>query len=278
MRITPDLELLKLETPVSRAVSYRTWVPFVDGLLLDTGFMRARRQLFAALAGRKVEQVANTHGHEDHCGNNRAVAERFGAMLYAPQGALPSLANPETEVLRPYQHVVWGMPRPSYAQPLKDVVHTPSFTFQVVPTPGHAQHHVCFFEAERGWLFSGDLYLGSQAQVSRPAENIQDLITSLERVAALNPRHLFCYHRGPVEPPGDALRRKIDFLRDTRARVVRLHEEGASPRRIVREVLGGESWGFALSTGGDFSKLHFVNACLKVPGQGYPAPSAARCA
>ena len=29
--------------------------------------------------------------------------------------------------------------------------------FTVIHTPGHAEDHVCFWEAQTGWLFAGDM-------------------------------------------------------------------------------------------------------------------------
>lgn len=269
MRVDGEVELIRLETRFSRAMSYCAYAALVDGLLVDSGFTRARAQLLRTLEGRRVEQVVNTHAHEDHVGNNRAVAERFGAALSAPAQALADLARPERIAVLPYQKLLWGTPPPSAPAALGAELRTSRFRFAVVPTPGHSRDHVCFHEPERGWLFAGDLYLGSQVRLARPFENAADLVASLERVLALRPRIVFCGHRGPLEDGVAALERKLAFLSTTREKALALHRAGAEPEEIAARVVPGKavvSWAF---TFGDMTRLHFVRSLLKEPGQEY---------
>ncbi len=269
MRIDGEVEVIRLETAVSRAVSYCACAAFVDGLLVDSGFSHARRQLLKALEGKAVDQVVNTHVHEDHVGNNREVAERFGAAVRAPAAAVADLARPERIALLPYQRIVWGRPSPSVAAPLGAEIRTRRFRFDVIPTPGHSRDHVCYHESERGWLFAGDLYLGSGIRLARPFENGADLVSSLERVIALRPRILFCGHRGPLEDATALLERKLRFLSEMREQALSLARAGAAPAQIARRLFGRERLVFRLATSGDFSQHNFVRSLLKEPGQGY---------
>jgi glyoxylase-like metal-dependent hydrolase (beta-lactamase superfamily II) len=268
-RVEGEVLALRLETPFSRALSYCAYANLVDGLLVDSGFVRAQGQLLAALAGERVERVVNTHVHEDHVGNNREIAERFGAEVAAPAAGLAGLGRPERIAVLPYQRLLWGRPSRSAAAPLGAEVRTPRFRFDVVPTPGHSQDHVAFHEPERGWLFSGDLYLGSQVRLARPFENAADLVASLERVIALRPRILFCGHRGPLEDPLQALGRKLGFLSDLREKALALHRSGAPAEEIAARLAPGEPLGFFLFTFGDLSRRNFVRSLLKAPGEGY---------
>ena len=272
VRVDGEVDVIRLETPFSRAISYCVYANVVDGLLVDSGFARARPLLLRALAGRRVERVVNTHVHEDHMGNNREIADRFGAQIAAPAAGLADLRRPERIAVLPYQRLLWGRPSPSAAAPLGREVWTPRFRLDVIPTPGHSRDHVSFHEPERGWLFSGDLYLGSQVRLARPFENAADLVASLERAVALRPRVLFCGHRGPLESPVEVLRRKLAFLSELRGKALDLHRAGAPVEEIAaRLVPGGEPLGYWLFTFGDLSRRNFVRSLLKAPGEGYVA-------
>lgn len=268
MNVDQDVHLVRLETPVTRLLTYRTFVALVDGLMIDSGFAHARGRLLKALEGRVVEQVVNTHSHEDHAGNNAEIARRFKAEVYAPAEGLDVLAQPEQQVWHLYQRVIWGIPAPNRARPVGAEVRTRRFRFTVVRTPGHSRDHVCYFEQERGWLFGGDLFLGPKVRVARPFENAADLIDSLERVIALEPRILFCYHRGAIEKPLELLRLKRDFLLELREKVQRLHATGVEPEEITRRVLGREPLGYRIVTRGDLSSRNLIRALLKAPGEG----------
>lgn len=261
-----DVHILKLETPLSRALSYATYVPWVDGLLFDSGFVRARKDLKRALGERRVEQVANTHAHEDHFGNNTWLSKTFEAQVYAPEASLEDMLHPERVAARGYQRRIWGIPEVSRARPLGGTIETGSYRFDVIATPGHSADHVSFFEPEQGWLFSGDLFLSYKVRIARPFENANDLISSLERVRELKPSKLFCYHRGYVAEPDQALETKIDFMKSLRDGVRNLSEHGLSPREIAKSVLGKDPIGYVFT---DFSKQHLVEAFLKEPGEGY---------
>ncbi len=268
-RVDGEVDVIRLETRFSRALSYCAYAAVVDGLLVDSGFIRARGQLLRALEGRRIERVVNTHAHEDHVGNNREIAERFGADVAAPAAGLAAMARPERIAALPYQRLIWGTPSPSAPAPLGDAVRTRRFRFDVIPTPGHSRDHVCFHEPERGWLFAGDLYLGSQVKLARPFENAADLVASLDRVLALRPRVVFCGHRGPLEDGVAALERKLRFLTGVREKALALHRSGAETEEIAARLVPGEPLSYRLLTLGDMSRLNFVRSLLKDPGQGY---------
>lgn len=268
-RIDGEVDVIRLETRFSRAISYCAYAAVVDGLLIDSGFVRAQRQLMRALEGRRIEQVVNTHAHEDHVGNNREVAERFGAAVAAPAAGLADLGRPERIAALPYQRILWGTPPPSAPAALGKEIRTPRFRFDVVPTPGHSRDHVCFHEPERGWLFAGDMYLGSQVRLARPFENAADMIASLERTLALRPRVVFCGHRGPLEDGAAVLERKLRFVSDMREKALALSRAGAAPEEIAARLVPGEPLSYRLFTFGDMSRLNFVRSLLKDPGQDY---------
>ncbi len=271
---TVDSEVLftKLEITRGRLLSFCAHVALVDGLLIDSGFTRAQRSLLRALAGQRVERVACTHAHEDHFGNHAVLAARFGASLYGPAASLEVMREPAQYTRAFYQRFMWGYPEPCEAQPLPEVLETERFRFQVIPTPGHSFDHVCFFEPQRGWLFSGDLYLSVKVRMARFIENAGDMLGSLKKVRDLEPRFLFCAHAGLVEDPIAALGAKIDFMEELGGEVRRLHDSGAAAVEIAHRVLGRDPLPLRLLAAGDVSKHQLVKAFLKSPGEGYNYP------
>ena len=243
-------------------VVYPVYCFLVDGLLIDTGCRSAAREFLGAISHHRVAAVANTHHHEDHIGNNAFFASR-GVPVYAPEGALPFVADPRRIKMNLCQHVAWQRPAPAVARPLPGELKTERFRLRVIPTPGHSPDHVCFFEPDRGWLFSGDLFLGEQQKVLTRDENFSALLASLRRVLALEPEVMFCSLQGVVPQATTALQRKIAYWEEVRDRVCHLKARGWPVRRIVRHVLGPENLPSVLMTMGFFRKAHLVRAICR---------------
>lgn len=248
---------------------YFTAAYWVDGLLIDTGCAHTARQLTSALRGWRVEQVVNTHSHEDHIGANAGGQTMFGCPILAHPAALPILENPQLHPLQPYRLLFWGRPRPSHGKPIGDKVETGRFCFQVVHTAGHSPDHICLVEPEQGWLFSGDAYIGGNDRALRAGYDIYSLIASLKKLAALPVQVLFS-GSGSVRTEGA----KIAYLEELGERVRTLQAQGLSPRRIRRRLWGREL-PIAYITLGHFAGLHLIRAYLAAPRPSEPAPEAA---
>ncbi|NRA48755.1 MAG: MBL fold metallo-hydrolase [Phaeodactylibacter sp.] len=63
-------------------------VYFVDGLLIDTGHSRMRKQVATLTKELPVEQMFITHHHEDHSGNIEVLQQQFRCeVLHLPCAA-----------------------------------------------------------------------------------------------------------------------------------------------------------------------------------------------
>ena len=60
-------------------------VSFIDGLLIDTGARKMKKQLLSATKDLNVEQLFITHHHEDHTGNIRVLKDLHNCQVYAPE-------------------------------------------------------------------------------------------------------------------------------------------------------------------------------------------------
>jgi glyoxylase-like metal-dependent hydrolase (beta-lactamase superfamily II) len=255
-----EVRFFRLARTIGGRGFYWTGVYFVDGLLIDSGPPNMRAEAARLFQELGVRACVTTHHHEDHSGNNALLTEHFGILPLAHAAGIARLAEPAP--LHFYRKFAWGVPLPSTAEPVGEVVETEQLRFDVIHTPGHADDHVVLHERSRGWVFSGDLYLSSRVKVLRADEDVFALMDSLRRVIALEPQVLFCQHRGRLERPVALLQRKLDSLRALEDTIERLHAGGLSDDEIAR-ALPGRDLIWRIGTRGHFSKANFVRAFLK---------------
>jgi glyoxylase-like metal-dependent hydrolase (beta-lactamase superfamily II) len=140
--------------------------------------------------------VATTHVHWDHIGGHKLFGEIFvhekevdwlrnGIPL--PMDSikqeilkkdLPS-ELPENFNINKYT-VFTGSPTKTLKD--LDVIDIGSRKIQVIHTPGHSPGHICFYEKERRYLYTGDLiYLGT-LQAFYPSTNPIEFKQSIEKI------------------------------------------------------------------------------------------------
>jgi hydroxyacylglutathione hydrolase len=107
-----------------------------------------------------------------------------------------------------------------------DLLKVMGLEFRILPLPGHTQGHIAFYEANHGWLFSGDVLfsLGCgrifEGTMSQHYESLQSLKTlpastlvySAHEYTEVNTR--FCLEQ---EPENQALRNFYEKVRTLRA-------------------------------------------------------------
>jgi len=249
---------------------YWTTAYLVDGLLVDTGCAHTAHELSTALNDSELTTIVNTHSHEDHIGANGILqASRKGIEIRAHPLALPVLAHPrESQSLQAYRRLVWGWPEPSQGAPLRDgeVVETPRYRFQAIDTPGHSPDHLCLFEQERGWLFTGDLFVGGRDRALRVDSDVWGIIASLKRVAGLALTWMFPGSAQVRDHPRQELMDKIEYLEGTGQRILELHKRGMSAPAIARSLFGGPMR-IEFITAGHFSRRGLVDSYLKQHGR-----------
>ena len=219
---------------------YFTTAYWVDGLLIDTGCAHTQEEFLAVVEDLGIEHIVNTHSHEDHIGANGALQARQGVEILAHTEALPILANPRLLRLQPYRRIFWGYPAPSVAQSIGETVETTHHLFQVVHTPGHSPDHICLYEREQGWLFTGDAYIGGRDRALRADYDIYAIIDSLKKLAKLESTRLFPASGTVRDNPRQDIVLKIAYLEETGERVRKLHQKGLSLGQIRNEVFGRE--------------------------------------
>jgi glyoxylase-like metal-dependent hydrolase (beta-lactamase superfamily II) len=246
-----DVTRLRMWTLRSAAVGYDVSAYLVRGVLIDTGFRNVEADLIRALTRHRARGVVVTHWHEDHAGNAPSLA---GVLpMWMPGGTEEKLR--ERPQVKLYRHFTWGRPDP-LTRPLEPLDFSP---LRAIATPGHSADHHVVFDPETATLFSGDLWLGVRVKVVGASENPYDILGSLERAIALNPRRMFDAHRGLVETPVAALRAKHEWLTATVGEIERGLDAGQSDAAILRNVLGGEEPVAYLSQR-EYSRINLVRA------------------
>ena len=241
---------------------YFTTAYWVDGLLIDTGCAHAQQEFLAVVEDLGIDRVVNTHSHEDHFGANGALQARRGVEILAHAEALPILADPRLLRLQPYRRIFWGYPPPSIAHPVGEVVETPHHRFQVIHTPGHSPDHICLYEPDKGWLFTGDAYIGGRDKALRADYDIYAIIDSLKKLAQLEVTRLFPASGTVRDNPREDLVLKVEYLEETGSQVRELHQKSLSLSQIRNEIFGREL-PIAYITLGHFSGQNLARSYLE---------------
>ncbi len=201
-----------------------------EGLLLvDPGptsalenLKAALREIGASLAD--VRALLLTHIHLDHAGAaGSIVAEAPHVHVYVHRLGAPHLVDPGrllASARRLYGELMeplWGavLPVPESQVVVlegEETIRPGGRLLEVAYTPGHAVHHVSFFDLDTGIAFVGDT-AGMQITGARcvlpvappPDIQVEAWHESLQRIARWQPRRLFVTHFGPSEDPEDHL-------------------------------------------------------------------------
>jgi len=246
----------------SGEVFYWTSAYLVDGLLIDTGCPHTAEEFVKFLEGKSLKLAANTHFHEDHIGANHLLQKQFGLRILASPESIPLIDK--VHKIHQYQELVWGYPVPTKVEPLPDRIETEHFRFEVIETPGHCAGHVALVELQRGWCFSGDLYLSKEPKAIRPDEDIAVMARSMQKLVDLKMEQLTLFTSlGNVIPDGrEALKSCIAYLKDLSRKSKSLEKQGLSPDTIRDKLFGRETALYAL-TDGDVSSENMIRAALR---------------
>jgi glyoxylase-like metal-dependent hydrolase (beta-lactamase superfamily II) len=246
---------------------YWTTAYLVDGLLIDSGCAHSARELLANLNGKQLTHLVNTHTHEDHIGANGPLQRvNSGLKILAHPLALSVLDDPrEKQPLHPYRRLMWGRPEPSKGKRVADgdVIRTENFSFQVIFTPGHSSDHICLYEPKRGWLFSGDLFVGGKDRALSADADIWGVIHSLKKILEIPLTRLFPGSAKVRENPVSEIQEKVDYLEEMGGKVLELNRKGWNETEIARTVFGRVMF-IEMFTLGHFSRRNLVRSYLRL--------------
>ncbi len=125
-----------------------------------------------------LKYIINTHGHFDHVGANRTLAEATGAEILIHEKDAPLLTASD-EHARAFGLVVEPSPAADRTFVHQDLIEAGALTFQVIETPGHSEGGVCL--AIERILFTGDtLFAGSIGRTDLPGGSFREIMISIQ--------------------------------------------------------------------------------------------------
>ncbi len=235
----------------------------VDNLLIDTGHPKIGKDFAQALKSEVIDRIILTHHHEDHSGNVEALKKAKGVPVYASPLCCRLIENPKR--IEPARIMSWGQPKKATAQALdltEDIV-TSNYRFKILETPGHAIDQISLYEADKGWLFSGDIFVHHYIKAFMKDEDMLEQINSIKKLLQLDFDVLFCNHQ-PVFKNGKArLASKLDFLESFYHSVKTEYTKGQSPKQIMKSLQLKEQRILKFLSLGQLSQLNMVTSAIR---------------
>lgn len=178
---TPPLRATMIPvTPIQQNCSLIWCTATMRGAFVDPGGDLPKLRAAAAEAGVTVEKILLTHGHIDHAGEARPLADALGVPIEGPhrddQWLLQSLAEVGAD---------YGIPGVSFDAPDRwlvegDTVTVGDLVLDVYETPGHTPGHVVFHHPASKLALVGDvLFQGSVGRTDFPRSDPAALIRSV---------------------------------------------------------------------------------------------------
>lgn len=234
---------------------------FIDGVVIDTGQRHTRNSVLDLLDGRKISFVLLTHHHEDHSGNASIIKKRFQVDVYSHPLGIAKLEKGFNIMC--YQRYVWGRGEPVICRPIPSKISTNRFNLIPIHTPGHSKDHTVFYVPDRGYLFSGDLYLGDKIKYFRSDQWICQEIDSLREVLRYDFDVLFCGHRPRLKNGKKHIRAKLDFLENLYGEISYYIDRGYSEKEVMQKTKLKEVLPVKIFTQGNVSAKNIVRSVIR---------------
>ncbi len=208
--------------------------------LVDSGYATHSAQTLAlvsaALQGRPLDVLVNTHLHSDHCGGNAALQARYGALhTLIPPGHAAEVAAWDAYALS-YLPTGQRCDRFNFSATLQpgSELDLGGQTWQIHAAPGHDPHSVILFEPVSRTLISADALWGNGFGVVFPeldgANAFIEVGQTLDLIESLQPCVV-------IPGPGPAFSDVADALARARKRLASFVNDPAKHLHYAAKVL-----------------------------------------
>jgi len=246
---------LKLPFPATPELS----VYYLDGdkpAIIDTGLgdQQSMADISSALnqKGKDLKDISliiNSHEHIEHFGGNRKIKDASNAAVAASSSAALMIENFQDatkqirnnisgtkvrmfETLKMFINFHLTIDPSSVDTRVRDgdVIDLGAVKLRVISTPGHAEGHVCLYDAERKILFSGDHIISTGSTFvgygwrematgrildifsveNNRLPNISQYIESVKKIQALDLDLILPAHGPPITDPYQKLEDEIE--------------------------------------------------------------------
>ena len=193
-----------------------------EATLIDSGYLSHADQtvglLRAALEGRQLRRLINTHSHSDHIGGNARVQRAFGCSITVPEGMARAVAEWDEEALLLSVGAQAGE-RFRHDETLAAGARfvAGELEWQAVAVPGHDMDALAYYNPERRILISGDALWRDGfgilfAEVMGQGDALGEARRTLEAIGRLAVDAVIPGHGAPFAEFDDALERAFARL------------------------------------------------------------------
>ena len=156
--------------------------------IIDSGLKSGRKVLLEmlkniAVSAENVDLVLHTHGHVDHFSNSK-IFKKAKLLMHKEDAKFVNKKDMQLSCAEyfEFEQVDWPKVREIEDKKIK----IGDIKLEVLHTPGHSKGSVCFLEAKRKWLFSGDtLFRDAFGRFDLPGANRNELINSLKKLYSI---------------------------------------------------------------------------------------------
>ncbi|MCO5230862.1 MAG: MBL fold metallo-hydrolase [Chitinophagales bacterium] len=234
--------------------------------LIDTGQSHSRDEVVKNLSGHHIKKIILTHHHEDHSGNAGYLSKLWNIPVYGHPDTVKFLKNGMK--LSPLAQYLTGNVDKVSIHKIEpnSLIDTGITKLQAIYTPGHSIDHYSYYSQEKGWLFSGDLYVADKIKYFADFESMKQQIESLKLLCSLDFDILLCSHNPKLKNGKQHLKNKLEDFEHFYGTVVDLYSKGYNIEAILKKTGRRENSVYNILTMGSFCATNMVKSVLKDEG------------